>query len=427
MLPETGVHTTLAITGRQSALLAACALAFGCGHGDQPAPLENARVYTGLEVLVRDSMAPLRGLRIGLITNHTGIVRSGDSTVSGIELLHASAGVRLLKLFAPEHSISGRVNAGERVGDERDAATGLPVLSLYGETSLPMPAMLADLDALVFDIQDVGTRYYTYVWTMALALKAAGAAGIRFVVLDRPDPIGGQLVQGNVLDTAFATFVGLHAVPMRYGMTVGELANMLNTEQRWGARLTVIPVEHWERGQWYDQTDLPWVAPSPNMPSLESATHYPGTCLFEGTNLSVGRGTELAFQQIGAPWLDNDALVRRLADHDIPGVRLEAVRFTPHQPGDGKYAETEVRGIRFHTTDRVVYDPTRAAIAALVEIRALHGDSLRFNAAHFDRLAGTDLVRRELLAGRSAAEITAPWDDQLRRFDETRQKYLLYH
>ena len=421
MFREISFHSTLAAAVRQSALLAAGVWALACA----PAAPDD-RVLTGLDVLVRDSMAPLRGLRVGLITNHTGVATVGDSTVSGIDLLHASPNIELVKLFGPEHSISGRVNAGEAVGDERDPGTGLPVYSLYGETRRPTPEMLAGLDALLFDIQDVGSRYYTYAWTMALALQAAAQAGLTFVVLDRPNPIGGELVQGDVLDTAFASFVGLHAVPMRHGLTVGELAGLLNGELGWGARLTVIPVENWHRNQWYDDTGLSWVPPSPNMPSLESATHYPGTCLFEGTNLSVGRGTEAAFQQIGATWLDSDALVGRLQAQHIPGVRFEALRFTPHQPGDDKFPEQEVRGVRFVTTDRAAYDPARTAIAALVEIRALHPDSLRFQAAHFDRLAGTDQVRQQLLAGRSAAEITAPWAAQLQRFDAIRRKYLLY-
>lgn len=426
MLREIGWNSTRAAAVRQSAALVTVGAALACAPAVPGKPAEQAPVRTGLEVLVRDSMAPLRGLRVGLITNHTGVAPVGDSLVSGIDLLHASPHIELVKLFGPEHSISGRVNAGEEVGDATDPRTGLPVYSLYGDTRKPTPEMLAGLDALLFDIQDVGTRYYTYPWTMALALQAAAEAGLTFVVLDRPNPIGGELFQGDVLDTAFASFVGLHAVPMRHGLTVGELAGLLNGELGWNAKLTVIPVENWRRSQWYDETGLPWVAPSPNMPSLESATHYPGTCLYEGTNLSVGRGTDLAFQQIGAPWLNHEAVVARLQAQGMPGVRFEAVRFTPHQPGDNKYAEQEIRGIRFVTTDRATYDPARAGIAALVEIHALQPDSLQFRVGHFDRLAGTDQIRKHVLAGRSAAEIMAPWREQLQRFAAIRQKYLLY-
>lgn len=403
------------------ALLAGCNAAESVTR-DAPA----GPVLTGLEVLARDSMGPLRGLRVGLITNHTGVMGAGEATTSGIDLLHSSPHVTLVRLFAPEHGFSGRANAGERIGDERDQATGLPIFSLYGETLKPTPAMLEGLDALVFDIQDIGTRYYTYIWTMAHALEAAAENGVRFVVLDRPNPIGGKQLHGNVLDTAFSTFVGLYPVPMRHGLTAGEMARFINAEFGLNADLVVVPVEGWQRAQWYDETALAWVAPSPNMPSLESAAHYPGSCLFEGTNLSVGRGTAEAFRQVGAPWLDHAALVERLRAYDLPGVRIDTLRFTPVQPGDGKYADTEVRGIRYTVTDRATYDPSRTAIATLVELRSLHADSLQFRVSHFDRLAGTDSVRLKLLAGEDVASITAPWQAQLQRFEARRKPYLLY-
>ncbi|HSJ10904.1 MAG TPA: DUF1343 domain-containing protein, partial [Longimicrobiales bacterium] len=340
--------------------------------------------------------------------------------------LHADPRFNLVALFSPEHSITGRVEAGERVDSSRDPRTGLPIHSLYGETRSPTAAMLADIDVLVFDIQDVGSRYYTYVWTMALAMQAAAEHDKRFVVLDRPNPIGGNATDGNVLDPAFATFVGLYPVPMRHGMTPGELARLVNAEHDIGADLTVIPLEGWQRSLWFDYTGLPWVAPSPNMPNVQSAAHYPGTCLFEGTNLSVGRGTPRAFQQIGAPWLDAFTIVQRLREHALPGVRIDAVTFTPQNAGDGKYSDTVVRGVRFTVTDRTTYDPTVTAIAALVEIRALHADSLAFHVAHFDRLAGTDQVRTDLLSGASVERITRAWAAQLARFDLVRRRYLLY-
>ncbi len=305
-----------------------------------PAPAETAdtTILPGIDVLVRAGGGPLRGLRVGLITNHTGRGADGTST---IDLLAALPEVDLAALFGPEHGIRGAVEGGESVESGRDAKTGVPIYSLYGETREPTAAMLSGLDALVFDIQDVGARYYTYVWTMALAMRAAARSHVRFVVLDRPDPIGGRLVQGNVLDTAFASFVGLYPVPMRYGLTPGELARWINAAYHVGAELTVVPVQGWRRGVWYDETALPWVPPSPNMPSLESATHYPGTCIFEGTNLSVGRGTPIAFQQIGAPWIDSDTLAARMNALGLAGVRFEATSFTPDRPGDGKYPGVE--------------------------------------------------------------------------------------
>lgn len=389
---------------------------------DQITPDRQPAVRLGIDVLLDRGAEPIRGKRVGLITNHTGFGAGGSS----IDLLHGHEEVELVALFSPEHGLQGRAEAGEHVASGRDPRTGLPIHSLYGETRKPTPEMLEGLDALVFDIQDIGTRYYTYVWTMALALQAAAEHGLTFVVLDRPNPLGGERAQGNVLEESHASFVGLYPVPMRHGLTAGELARFLNGEYRIGADLVVVPMEGWRRAMWYDETGLEWIAPSPNMPSLESAIHYPGTCLFEGTNLSVGRGTEIAFQQIGAPWLDNETLARRLNEYGLPGVRFEPVRFTPESPGDGKFGGQTVRGIRFVATDRDRYDPTRAAIAALVEIRRLHPDRLEWRAAHFDRLVGNGRVRTAIAAGTPFSEIVASWDDELAAFHARSSRYWLY-
>ncbi|HEX7118085.1 MAG TPA: DUF1343 domain-containing protein [Longimicrobiales bacterium] len=393
------------------------------GRGALADSASAGRVRLGLDVLLAGDAAALRGRRVGLITNHTGRSASGEST---IDLLHRHPAFELVALYSPEHGIRGAAEAGEKVESGRDARTGLPVHSLYGATRKPTPEMLEGVDVLVFDIQDIGARYYTYVWTMALAMQAAAENGLPFVVLDRPNPIGGAQVQGNVLDPEYATFVGLYPVPMRHGLTAGELARLLNGEFAIGAELIVVPMEGWRRDAWFDETGLQWIAPSPNMPSLESATHYPGTCLFEGTNLSVGRGTPIAFQQIGAPWLDHETLARRLNDYALPGVRFEAVVFTPERPGDGKYGGESVRGVRFIATDRDRYDPTHAAVAALIEIRRLHPDRLEWRASHFDRLAGTAALREQIVAGASLEEITAPWAEQLAAFRHAREQYLLY-
>lgn len=439
------------------------------GRALQGAP---APVRLGIDVLLSDSIEVLRGMRVGLITNHTGrggfaSEREGAQTpgnakvqvnappqanadmqvdraaharrqadaqrqveaeqgVSTIDLLDRHPAIELVALFSPEHGIRGAADPGEEVAGGRDARTGLPIHSLYGEVRKPTADMLAGLDALVFDIQDIGTRYYTYVWTMALAMQAAAEEGIRFVVLDRPNPIGGEQVQGNVLDPAYATFVGLYPVPMRHGLTTGEVARLINGEYDVGADLVVVPTEGWRRDLWQDDTGLPWINPSPNMPSLESATHYPGTCLFEGTNLSVGRGTPRAFQQIGAPWLDHETLVERLEAHSLPGVRFAAVMFTPEAPGDGKYGDEAVRGVRLTVTDRQRYDPTVTAVAMLVEIYRLHAGRLEWRESHFDRLAGTARLRERVVAGASIDEITAPWAAQLTGFRQLREQYLLY-
>lgn len=386
-------------------------------------------VRAGIDVLLAERIDLVRGLRVGLITNHTGLAGLAgglDSAVSTIDALHEHPAVHLVALFGPEHGLRGEAEAGERVESGVDPRTGLPVHSLYGETRRPPPDALDGLDALLFDIQDIGTRYYTYVWTMALAMEAAAERGVRFIVLDRPNPMGGDQVHGNVLDPAFATFVGLYPVPMRHGLTAGELARYLNVEHGIGAALDVVPAAGWRRDLWYDETGLGWIPPSPNMPSLESAAHYPGTCLFEGTNLSVGRGTPRAFQQVGAPWLDHERLVERLSRHQLPGVRFHPVTFAPRAPGDGKFPDQPVSGVRLEVTDRAAYDPAVAGVALLVEIQRLHGDRLQWRVSHFDRLAGTDRLRRDVLAGRSVAEITATWPAQLAAFRAMVEPYLLY-
>ena len=399
------------------------------GAGSPPAtPAEGdgigaADVLPGLEVLLQDSLHLVRGRRVGLVTNHTALTPDGTHA---IDRLRRHADVDLVALYSPEHGIRGTAEAGELVEGGRDPASGLPIHSLYGDTRKPTPEMLEDVDVLLFDIQDVGTRYYTYVWTMALAQEAAGEAGIPFVVLDRPNPIGGALVQGNVLEPAFASFVGAHPVPMRHGFTPGELARWLAGERGVDADLTVVPLEGWRRAMLFPETGLPWVAPSPNMPSVESALHYPGTCLFEGTNLSVGRGTDRAFQWVGAPWLDGEAMAAALNRRGLPGVRFEPATFTPRSPGDGKHDGVEVRGVRFVATDPSVYDPTVAAVAALLEARRQSGDRWAWRADHFDRLAGTDRLRLAIEAGRDLDDIVRPWAAQLAAFGARAEPYLLY-
>jgi uncharacterized protein YbbC (DUF1343 family) len=411
------------------------AAATAAGAGDAAAAPRSedgrARVRLGVDVLLARDGGPLRGKRVGLITNHTGLATvaaaAGARPATTIELLRDHPAITLVALFSPEHGMAGTAGPGERVPAGVDERTGLPIYSLYDRAMKPVPEMLRGLDALVFDVQDIGTRYYTYVWTMALAMQAAAEQRIEFVVLDRPNPLGGELVQGNVLEPRHATLVGLYPVPMRHGLTAGELALMVNGELGGiGARLTVVPVEGWRRSLWHDETGLAWVAPSPNMPSLESATHYPGTCLFEGTNLSVGRGTPEAFQQIGAPWLDAGELARRLNALGLDGVHVDSVRFTPRAPGDGKFPGVELAGVRFVAMERERYDPTLAAVAALIEIRRMHPDRLRFRADHFDRLAGTTRLREAIEAGTSLGAATAGWAAQLAAFRQASARYRLY-
>jgi uncharacterized protein YbbC (DUF1343 family) len=394
----------------------------GGGSADAGGDVINARVEPGIQVLLSDSLHLVRGRTVGLITNHTGIDAQG---VASIDRLVEAPEVELVALYSPEHGIRGTERGGDQIESGSDPKTGLPIHSLYGETRKPTPEMLDGIEVLLFDIQDVGARYYTYVSTMALAMEAAGEAGIPFVVLDRPNPIGGLAVQGSVLDRDFSTFVGLFPVPMRHGMTPGELARMMVGEFGVEVALTVVPAAGWQRGMLFPETDLPWVPPSPNMPSVESALHYPGTCLFEGTNLSVGRGTDSAFQLIGAPWLDASALVTALEEYALPGVRFEEARFTPRGAGDGKFDGEEVVGVRLVSVE-ADYDPTWAALAILRVARDMSGDRWEWRVGHFDRLAGTDQLRLGIQAGRSVEDLRQGWDEALASFLDLRAQYLIY-
>jgi uncharacterized protein YbbC (DUF1343 family) len=285
--------------------------------------------------------------------------------------------------------------------------------------------MLEGVEVLLFDMQDIGARYYTYPSTMVYAMEAAGAQGIPFVVLDRPNPIRGDVVQGNVLDTAFSTFVGLYPTPMRNGMTLGELARLYVGEFGIDVELHVVPVDGWPRDMPFDETGLPWIAPSPNIPDLASALAYPGTCLFEGTPLSVGRGTDRAFQWVGAPWLDGAALADTLNGYGFDGVLFEPATFTPHDAGDAKFSDVEVHGVRL-VGESSTYDAPRVAVAMLVEAYRMSGDNWSWNVAHFDRLAGTDELRLGIVAGQDAATLTAGWPAQIARFQALRAPYLIY-
>jgi uncharacterized protein YbbC (DUF1343 family) len=386
-------------------------------------PDVGAVVRPGIDVLLTDSVHLVEGRRVGLVTNHTGIDASG---VSSIDRLFGHPGVELVALFAPEHGIRGTAEAGAQISSEVDAETGLPIHSLYGDTLRPTPESLEGIDVLLFDIQDIGTRYYTYVSTMAYAMESAGEAGIPFVVLDRPNPIGGELVQGNVLEPAFSSFVGLYPIPMRHGMTPGELARLFSASFGVNVEVHVVPADGWSRSMLFPDTGLPWRAPSPNMPDVTSALHYPGTCLFEGTNLSVGRGTDRPFQWVGAPWIDGDALAATLSGLGLPGVTFEPVRFTPVRPGDGKFDGVEVGGVRLQVTDAATYDPTRTAVALLVEARRMSGDAWEWNVTHFDRLAGTQALRIGVEGGDSPDEILADWPAQIEEFLRIRQGNLIY-
>jgi uncharacterized protein YbbC (DUF1343 family) len=396
--------------------------ALGCGSrgpvAQAPAP---GGVRPGIDVLLTDSVALVRDRRVGLVTNQAGVDAQGVSDVVRLQ----AAGVKLVALFSPEHGFRGAADPGATVASTIDSATGLPIYSLYGRTTAPTDSMLDGIDLLLVDLQDAGARYYTYLFTTVEVMRAAARRGVRVVVLDRPDPIGAP-VQGNVLDSAYRTPVGMLAVPMRYGLTLGELARLARQDLGLTTDLSVVPVAGWRRADPLDATGLPFVPPSPNLRSLESLYHYPGTCLFEGTNLSVGRGSDAPFEQVGAPWLDTTAVLSRVRSAQLAGVRFTGVRFTPSRPGDGKYADTALVGVRLAVTDRAAYDPTATAVHLLAAIRAVHGRQFAWIPRHFDRLAGGPELRAQIEAGVDPSAIVRGWTPMLERFRERRKAMLLY-
>ena len=381
----------------------------------------HTRVRPGIAVLLEDSVHLVRGRRIGLVTNQAGVDAQGVSDVVRLR----SGDVDLVALFSPEHGFRGVADPGALVASSKDSATGLPIYSLYGRTSAPTPEMLRGVEVMLVDLQDAGARYYTYLATTVEVMRAAARHGIPVLVLDRPNPIGG-LVQGNILDTAFSSMIGRLAVPMRHGMTLGELARLAAADLRIDVQPVVIPAAGWQRSQPLDSTGLPFIPPSPNLRTSESLFHYPGTCLFEGTNLSVGRGSDAAFEQIGAPWLDTTAVLAAIRQASLPGVRFRGVEFTPSRPGDGKFADTLVHGIRLQVTNRSTYDPTITAVHLLSVIRRVHPGRFVWIPAHFDRLAGGADLRKEVEAGLAPEAIVQGWAKQLERFKSRRAAFLLY-
>lgn len=383
-------------------------------------------VRPGLEVLLSDSLQLVQGRRLGLVTNQAGVDAAGRS---GVERLR-SAGLTLVALFSPEHGFRGTAAPGEVVASTTDSATGLPIYSLYGRNSAPSDSQLAGVDVLLVDLQDAGARYYTYLWTTVSVMRAAARRHLPVLILDRPDPIGGA-VAGNILDTAYRSPVGYLAVPMRYGMTLGELALLARHDLAIDVDLTVVPAAGWRRGQYLDQTGLPFVPPSPNLRSLEALIHYPGLCLFEGTTLSVGRGSDHPFEQVGLPGLDTAAVLARLRTLGLPGVRFEGVGFTPRSPGDGKFADTLLAGIRLRVTERDRYDPVATAIHLLGAVQASMPGVVLFppSAAHFDRLVGDGgAARAQLLPGDAAGRdaLLAGWEAERPAFLARRRPFLLY-
>jgi uncharacterized protein YbbC (DUF1343 family) len=404
-------------------------------------------VKLGVEVLFEKHPDLVRGKRVGLITNPTGMDSQLDSI---IERFRAQPGVTLVALYGPEHGVRGNAQAGEYVPFYYDEHFKLPVFSLYGQTHKPPVDMLTNIDeymrsfdtkhegkqvaagmmqsvdVMVFDLQDVGTRVYTYIATMAYAMQAAADAGIPFIVLDRPNPVNGVAMEGPILEyPQHSSFIGLYPIPLRHGMTAGELARLFNDKfLTKKVNLTVVPMENWSREEWFSETSLPWVLPSPNLPTPESATVYPGQVIIEGTNLSEGRGTTKPFELFGAPWIDGFVLAKKLNDLKLPGVKFREAWFTPTF---SKFAAQQCGGCQLHVMDRQSYQPVATTLAILSVVKQLYGDKLEFHAEYFDKVLGTSRVREALERGESADKIVAAFRPGLDAFAKLRGPYLLYH
>ena len=389
-------------------------ISFSCGR----------EVLTGLDQ-VDEYRHLFSGKRIGIVTNHTAVNKTGNHIT---DIFEAMENVTVTALFGPEHGVRGDAADGQRI--ESDKKKKIPVYSLYGKTKKPTTEMLQNIDLLVFDIQDIGTRYYTYIWTLSYVMEAAAENNIPLIVLDRPNPINGKTVEGNLSDTS--SFVGRFPIPVRHGMTMGELAKMFKGES-WVAPnldLSVIPLKNWSRELWFDQTGLTFLAPSPNMPDLETATIYPGMCLLEGTNLSEGRGTDKPFKIFGAPWIEGERLLSYVQSYNFEGVSFKETTFTPvNIPGKAvhpKYENKLCNGLQIIVENRDSYKPFQTGVFIIQAIQNLYPRYFQFKQKHFDRLAGNNKIRRAILDGATVLEISDLLSDGLVSFKQKREKYLMY-
>ena len=374
-------------------------------------------VRPGISMLLAERRNLLANKRVGVLSNSSGVLPDLQSSV---DVLIAAADVRAI--FSPEHGLRGAAAEGAQIDDTMHRS-GVPIRSLYGAQQAPTAAQLADLDLIVCDLADVGCRFYTYAWTMVNLIERAAQHGVHVIIADRPNPIGGA-AEGPGVEVNYRTLVGLHDVPIRHGLTLGELARLVNHENDWHCRLDVIRCDGWHRSMWWSKTGLPWVPPSPNMPTVDTAQVYPGTCLGEGTNLSVGRGTAKPFEWLGAPWVDGVVLADTLNELSLPGVRWRAVAFVPCvQP----YADQLCEGVQPHVIDQALFRPVEAGIALLLALHRTHGDRFRIdNHAHFDRLAGAAQVRELIERNAPREEIVAPWHAYHARWQARTQPWLLY-
>jgi uncharacterized protein YbbC (DUF1343 family) len=385
-------------------------------------PLESGssaktKTITGIDAYESMNSNPFASKHVGIITNQTGVDAKGRRTV---DILGHSGAAKIVAIFSPEHGIAG--NADASVANATDASTGVPIYSLYGATRRPTDAMLAGIDTLIFDIQDAGVRFYTYVTTMAYCMEAAAKHHIQFVVLDRPDPLGGEVIEGPMLDPDRTSFTGYFPMPVRYGMTMGELARMFNAENKIGADLRVWSMENWRRGETYDQTGLAWIPPSPNLRTIDEAFLYPGIEILQAGGVSVGRGTDTPFQIIGAPWIRADELADTLGRRKIPGVSFAAAQFTPR---DGLYSGTLCQGVTLSVTDRNTFRSMRMGLEVADALNRMYPENFQLN--KIIELLGSEATVDRLMHGDAPAAIVAGWSTDLDKFRAMRAKYLLYH
>ena len=399
-----------------SSCLSSLCLCVSVVHFLPPQPPARAAVATGIDVLVKEDFRRLKGRRVGLVTNHTGRDRDGRAT---IDLLHKADGVMLVALFSPEHGIRGAVD--EKVSDSKDERTGLPIYSLYGARRKPTAETLKGIDTLVYDIQDAGCRYYTYITTLGYVLEAAAEHKYRMVVLDRPNPIGGLAVEGPVLDAGRESFTAYHRLPVRHGMTVGELARLFRAERKLAVDLDVVAMEGWRRGDFYDRTGLTWVNPSPNLRGLTAALLYPGIGLLETTNLSVGRGTDRPFEWIGAPWLDGRSLAAALAEKRLAGVRFVPMTLTPTS---SVHKQKRCGGVNIIVDDWARFQPVRTGLAIACALRRLYPDAWQVD--RYGVLLGHRTTLESVKRGTDWRQIEKGWQPELAQFVERRSKYLIY-
>ncbi len=387
-------------------------------------PTLSLPVLPGLEVLLQDSLHLVRGKRVGFITNQTAVASDGRSA---IDLLFGHPEVKLVALYGPEHGLRGGIGSGESIRTYRDQATGLPVFSLYGATQRPTVAMLRGVEVLVFDMQDIGARPYTYVWTMAMAMEEAAKQGIPFVVLDRPNPITGT-VEGPLMAMEMRNrgqaITGYYPVPLRHGMTAGEIARYINAEYNIGTKLSVVPVQGWRSDEWFDRTRLPWIDPSPNIRNLDAALAFSGLVMLEATNLSVGRGTHAPFTYVGAPYLNAPELLRRVRGYRLPGVEFDTASFTPRGTEWMQFRNQHVRAVRLRITDREAYKPVLTALVFLVEVQRMHPQNLGMGSML--QMLGSRWAPEAVRRGDDPREINRRWEAELAEWASVRERYRLY-